>query len=79
MNSLLDKNYMDTLTVLDTVIEYLDGDEDRSGLKSYALVYVDNNLDSDVLAEPYSLEHDLKGNVNVRYYNREVPHSYVIV
>ena len=77
MNKNLTKNYMDSLMVLDTVIDYLDDNGDRSGLKSYALVYLDH--DNDVLAEPYSLEHDLVGNVNVHYYNREVPNNYVIV
>lgn len=80
MNALnLKKSYMDNLTILDSIIEYLDDNGDRTGMKSYALVYVDNENDNDVLAEPYSLEHDLAGNVNVRYYNRELPQSYVIV
>lgn len=75
----LTKKYMDSLKILDTVIDYLDDNGDRSGLKSYALVYVDNENDNDVLAEPYSLEHDVVGNVNVHYYNRELPENYVIV
>ena len=79
----LTKGYMDSLKILDTVIDYLDDNGDRSGMKTYALVYVakdeDFSADYDVLAEPYSLEHDLDGNVNVHYYNREVPRSYVIV
>lgn len=73
----LTKKYMDNMKVIDTVIDYLDDNGDRSGLRSYALVYLDNG--NDVLAEPYSLEHDLVGNVNVHYYNRELPQGYVIV
>lgn len=72
----LTKGYMDNMKVIDTVIDYLDDNGDRSGLRSYALVYLDNG--NDVLAEPYSLEHDLVGNVNVHYYNRELPTSYII-
>lgn len=76
LKSNLTKNYMDSLGVVDTVIDYLDDNGDRTGLRSYALVYLDNG--NDVLAEPYSLEHDLVGNVNVHYYNRELPQGYVI-
>lgn len=79
----LTKKYMDSLMVIDTVIDYLDDNGIATGLRSYALVYIDEDPDIngnyDVLAEPYSLEHDLDGNVNVHYYNRELPHSYVIV
>lgn len=78
----LTKGYMDSLKVLDTVIEYLDDNGDRSGLKSYALVYVakdeDFSADYDVLAEPYSVDYDLSGNRSVNWYNRELPASYVI-
>ena len=79
----LTKGYMDSLGVVDTVIDYLDDNGVATGLRSYALIYIDEDPDLDgnydVLAEPYSLEHDLEGNVNVHYYNRELPHSYVIV
>lgn len=79
----LKKGYMDSLGVVDTVIDYLDDNGVATGLRSYALVYIDKEPDLegnyDVLAEPYSLEHDLDGNVNVHYYNRELPESYVIV
>lgn len=75
MNNLT-KKYMDSLKVLDTIIDYLDDDGIATGLRSYALVYLNNG--NDVLAEPYSLEHDLVGNVNVHYYNRELPTSYII-
>ena len=79
----LTKNYMDSLKVLDTVIDYLDDNGDRTGLRSYALVYVAENEDSsagyDVLAEPYSVDYDLSGNRSVHWYSRELPESYVIV
>ena len=79
----LTKKYMDSLKILDTVIDYLDDNGIATGLRSYALVYIDKEPDLngnyDVLAEPYSLEHDLSGNRSVFWYNRELPESYVIV
>lgn len=77
LKSNLTKGYMDSLKVLDTVIDYLDDNGDRTGLRSYALVYVDN--DNDILAEPYSVGYDLAGNRSVHWYNRELPTSYIIV
>lgn len=79
----LTKNYMDSLKVLDTVIDYLDDNGVATGLRSYALVYLDNDPDLDgnydVLAEPYTVGYDLSGNRSVNWYNRELPESYVIV
>ena len=83
LNLNLTKNYMDSLKVLDTVIDYLDDNGVATGLRSYALVYIDTEPDLngnyDVLAEPYSVDYDLSGNRSVNWYNRELPESYVIV
>lgn len=79
----LEKSYMDSMKVVDTVIDYLDDNGERSGLVSYALVYIsevpDFNGNYDILAEPYSVGYDLAGNAFVSWYNRELPESYVIV
>lgn len=63
----LTKNYIDNLTVIDTVIEYIE-----TGLVSDALVYIDPVTGDDVIAEPYSI---ISGGA-VHYYNRVLPEEY---
>lgn len=67
----LTKKYMDTLTVLDTVIEYMENGA-PSGLVSDALVYIDPVTGDDIIAEPYSI---ISGGA-VHYYNRVLPEEY---
>lgn len=67
----LTKNYMDSLTVSSTVIEYIEYGE-PTGLVSDALVYIDPVTGDDVIAEPYSI---ISGGA-VHYYNRVLPEEY---
>lgn len=71
MNLTLTKNYMDTLTVIDTVIEYIEYGE-PTGLVSDALIYVDPVTGDDVIAEPYSIT----SGGDTHYYNRVLPEEY---
>lgn len=67
----LTKDYMDSLTIIDTVIEYMENGM-PTGLVSNALIYIDPATGDDIIAEPYGI---MDGGA-IHYYNRVSPEEY---